>query len=192
MSVQNLTPTGDALAMLVAEMRRVTAQATDPRAILKQVIPAVRRMALDKSWVRPEFYRGDGDQSNISTLLHEEADHSLAVYAVAWLPGRGVPPHDHQTWAIVVGVDGPETNVFWERTDDRSEPGRCALKETYRRVFGIGEAVAFLPDDIHSVQNDSNKISLALHVYGRNLNHTGRSQFDLDTGEIRPFLIKAG
>lgn len=190
MTVQNLAPSDDALTKLVAEMRQATAGSTDPRAIIKRVTPAARRMALDKSWVRPEFYQGDGEQPNISTLLHEEPDHSLAVYAVAWLPGRGVPPHDHQTWAIVVGVDGPETNVFWERTDDHSQPGRCALKETYRRTFGIGEAVAFLPDDIHSVRNDSAKISLALHVYGKNLNHTGRSRFDPATGEVKPFLIK--
>ena len=190
MSVQSLTQSDDALATLVAEMRRATTESSDPRTILKRVTPAARRMALDKSWVRPEFYRGDGEQPNISTLLHEDPDHSLAVYAVAWLPGRGVPPHDHQTWAIVVGVDGPETNVFWERTDDRSQPGRCALKETYRRTFGIGEAVAFLPDDIHSVQNNSTEISLALHVYGKNLNHVIRHRFDPVTGEIKPFTIK--
>ena len=45
-------------------------------------------------------------------VLHEESDHRLAVFAVSWLPGRGVPPHDHGTWAIVVGVDGPEKNLF--------------------------------------------------------------------------------
>ena len=29
--------------------------------------------------------------------LHEEPDHTLAVAALSWLPGRGTPPHDHDT-----------------------------------------------------------------------------------------------
>jgi hypothetical protein len=31
---------------------------------------------------------------------------SLWVVAASWLPGRGAPPHDHGTCAIIVGVDG--------------------------------------------------------------------------------------
>jgi predicted metal-dependent enzyme (double-stranded beta helix superfamily) len=183
-------PTTYGLADLVADMRRVTDATGDPKAVIEGLTGPLRRMALDKSWVRPSFYRGDDEQGNGSILLHEEPDHSLAVYVVAWLPRRGVPPHDHQTWAIVAGVDGPETNVFWERADDGISPGHCTIRESHRRTLGPGDVVAFLPDDIHSVQNESDGMSLSLHIYGKNLSHVARSQFDPATGKIAPFAIK--
>lgn len=33
-------------------------------------------------------------------LLHEEPDHTLAIVAVCWLPGRETRPHDHGTCTI--------------------------------------------------------------------------------------------
>ncbi len=35
-----------------------------------------------------------------------------------------------------------------------------------------------LPEAIHSVSNETDRATLSLHVYGKHLNYTGRSQFD--------------
>lgn len=56
-------------------------------------------------------------------MLHVELDNSLFIVVDSWLPGRGVRPHHHGTWAVVDGVKGTERNVFWERTDGGSRPG---------------------------------------------------------------------
>lgn len=41
-----------------------------------------------------------------------------------------------------------------------------------------GGISSFLSDDIHTVWNDTDSVSWSLHVYGKHINHTGRSEFD--------------
>ena len=50
--------------------------------------------------------------------------------------------------------------------------------------------VAFLPHEIHSVLNPTEKVTVSLHTYGKHLNFTGRSQFDVDGKIEMPFIIK--
>jgi predicted metal-dependent enzyme (double-stranded beta helix superfamily) len=111
-------------------------------------------------------------------VLHEEADHTLFVIVAAWLPGRGVAPHNHGTWAVVAGVDGEERNVFWTRLDDGSRPGFAQIQQQRDKVFGPGDVLTLLPGAIHSVVNDTAQVTVSLHVYGYNLNLAQRSQFD--------------
>jgi hypothetical protein len=50
--------------------------------------------------------------------------------------------------------------------------------------------VSFLPDSIHSVLNETDRVTVSLHVYGRHLNYTGRSQFDPERKTETPFVLK--
>lgn len=179
-----------ALGEFVTDLRRISGECQDERQLLAVLQPVVRRFALSDSWRDPRHYEADREQGFGVHVLHEEADHALAVFTVSWLPGRGIPPHDHGTWAIVVGVDGPETNVFWERTDDRSRPGYAQLREIGEKVFGPGEAVVMPSGTIHSVHNDSAQTTLSLHVYGKHVNFTNRSQFDPEKRSETPFILK--
>jgi predicted metal-dependent enzyme (double-stranded beta helix superfamily) len=178
------------LARFVGDLRTITAETSDPREIIGRVRGLARDLALAKTWLRPEHYRCDAEQGFGVHLLHEEPDHRLAVFAAAWLPGRGAPPHNHGTWAVVAGVDGPETNVFWKRVDDGARPGYAEIVKQGEKVFDAGEVVSFLPDSIHSVVNETGAVTVSLHVYGMHINHTTRSQFDPDTRIERPFKVK--
>lgn len=178
------------LAAFVEDLRAVTAQEDDPQTIITRVAPLAERLGLSKEWLRPEHYTCDDEQGFGVHLLHEEPDHTLAVFAISWLPGRGAPPHNHGTWAVVSGVDGPEKNIFWKRTDDASRPGYAEVIWNGEQMFGPGEVVAFLPHEIHSVENETECTTVSLHIYGKHLNHTGRSQFDVDKSEEMPFIVK--
>jgi predicted metal-dependent enzyme (double-stranded beta helix superfamily) len=122
-------------------------------------------------------------------LLHEEEDHSLAVAVLSWLPGRGTPPHDHGTWGVVVGVEGNEVNLFWRRTDDRSRTGYARLEQANEKIVSRGDTVALLPDTIHSVRNDTDRVSVSLHVYGTHVNYTERFQFDVGRNTIAHWKV---
>jgi predicted metal-dependent enzyme (double-stranded beta helix superfamily) len=73
--------------------------------------------------------------------------------------------------------------MSWRRRGERLEPQGA-------EIIGSGQVGAFLGDSIHSVINEGERITLSLHVYGRNLNLTERSQFDLQTGTELPFKVK--
>jgi predicted metal-dependent enzyme (double-stranded beta helix superfamily) len=174
----------------VADLRRLSGEHRDERRLLAELEPLVQRFALSRTWLERHLYDADPRQGFGIHVLHEEPDHTLAVFAASWLPGRGTPPHDHGTWGIVVGVDGPETNVFWARTDDGSQPGHAELRQVGRKVFQPGEVLAMPAGTIHSVSNESEQITVSLHVYGKHTNFTERSQFDPDRRTRAPFILK--
>jgi predicted metal-dependent enzyme (double-stranded beta helix superfamily) len=178
------------LSRFVEDLRRLTRGTSDPREIIGQVRPLARDLALARGWLESRHYTGDEAQGFGAHLLHEEADHTLAIMAAAWLPGRGAPPHNHGTWAVVAGVDGEEENTFWKRVDDGSRPGYAEIVRQGVRTFGPGEVVSFLPDSIHSVHNGGERVTVSLHIYGKHLNYTGRSQFDPEKRTETPFILK--
>lgn len=178
------------LERFIADLRAVAAATGEPGAILDRVRPLARELALSKTWLEPRHYTCDPEQGFGVHLLHEEADHTLAVFSVAWLPGRGAPPHNHLTWAVVAGVDGPEKNIFWKRLDDGSRPGHARIVKQAERVFGPGDVVTLGPDGIHSVVNETDEVTVSLHVYGKHLNFLPRSQFDPELDLEQPFPVK--
>jgi predicted metal-dependent enzyme (double-stranded beta helix superfamily) len=144
------------LDQYVADLRQIAAETGDEDEILRRVGALAQRFVADRSWLQPKHYEADTEQGFGVHLLHEEPDHSLAILVLSWLPGRGTPPHDHGTWAVVAGVDGVERNVRYNRIDDGSR------------------------DDV----------TLSVHTYGRHVNFTNRSQFDLDSKQRKAFIVR--
>jgi predicted metal-dependent enzyme (double-stranded beta helix superfamily) len=169
----------NSVAEFAAALRAASAACREEPALVARV----RSLAAD--WVAREA-RGlaalacepDAGQGFGVRLLHEEHDHTLATFVVSWMPGRGTPPHDHGTWAVVAGLAGRERNERWRRVDGGGEPGRAELERLDAAEVGPGTTIALGSGEIHSVHNDGAETSLSLHVYGRHFNHTERSQYD--------------
>jgi predicted metal-dependent enzyme (double-stranded beta helix superfamily) len=183
-----MPPANDDWTRFVRDLRTITT-ARSPGAIIAELRPVVRQQALSGGWVLPEHYACDPVQGFGVHVLHEEMDQTLWVVAFSWLPGRGAPPHDHRTWAVVAGVEGLEKNTYWRRLDEGRRPGHAELALIGDEVVGPGDVVALLPDAIHSVSNETDRVTLSLHVYGRNLNRVGRSQFDPEKQTESPFIV---
>lgn len=81
-------------------------------------------------------------------------------------------------------------HVFWKRLDDGSRPGYAEIAQEGARVFGAGDVVTFMPDSIHSVVNDTDRVTVSLHVYGKHANYTTRSQFDPARQVEQEFKVK--
>src|SRR5258706_14649394 len=85
--------------------------------------------------LRPFMCEGTGSHDDRVGVypLHEEPDHSLAIFVVTWLPGDETPPHNHATWAVIAGLEGRETNHWWRSTDDGKGPGNAKAKRGGKR-----------------------------------------------------------
>ncbi|MDH3604429.1 MAG: hypothetical protein OEU26_32890, partial [Candidatus Tectomicrobia bacterium] len=71
--------------------------------------------------------------------LSEDEDHRFAMYMSTSIGAKDVPPHDHTTWAVIVGVQGTEENRFYERIDDGSVPGKGQLKQVGGEMVRPGD-----------------------------------------------------
>jgi len=124
--------------------------------------------------------------------ISEDSDHRYALYASVGAAGKSVPPHNHTTWAVIVGVYGDELNRFYERTDDASKEGYAELKETGSFVVQHGNGVVFLPDDIHAISTDDSEPTVHLHMYGLALDHLHeRLVFDQVGKTVNTMSIRA-
>lgn len=177
------------LAQYIDDLRTITREDTDEDAILSRVEPLAQRLAADRGWFDEKFYETDPEQGFGVHLVHEEPDHSLAVLAVSWLPGRGTPPHDHGTWAVVAGVEGDELNVRYRRVDDRARDGFARLEVKDEFIASPGDVVCMKNGGIHLVRNETDAITVSLHTYGKHVNHTNRSQYNLETNEKKDFVV---
>lgn len=175
---------------LVAGIKDVLATTNDPAQITQAVAALAKPLAQDTRWLEPRCYEAEDGQGIGIAVFHEEPDNTILVETVCWLPGRGVAPHDHQTWGVVVGLEGEERNVMWRRDDDGSKPGYAKLSQDHDVVMKNGDVCRLLPDEIHSVRNDTDELSMSLHIYGRNLAHVERSEFDPITGVERPCPVR--
>ena len=174
------------LQAFVSDLKSITAATDTPQSVIDQVTPLARRLAETSDWSDPRFRECDPEQGFGVSILNEEADHSLMVETICWLPGRGVAPHDHQTWGVVVGIEGEEINCNWRRHDDGSRENYADLSVSKEVVVGAGDVCVFLPDDIHSVRNPGDTPSLSLHIYGYSPGSRDRSEFDPVTKVRRP------
>jgi len=100
--------------------------------------------------------------------LAQDDDDRFALYAQSSRGHVETPPHDHTTWAVVVGHSGNELNRFYDRHDD-------GVTETHRHLVEAGTGVAMLPDDVHSIHIDGP--ALNFHCYGLALERLDRREY---------------
>ena len=120
--------------------------------------------------------------------LSEDEDHGFALYMTTSRGSKKVPPHNHTTWAVIVGLQGDEENYFYERTDDGSREGQGALRQVGHQTVRTGEGVAMMPDDIHHIETHGDVQTLHFHMYGLALDHLHeRVMYNVDEGTYKMF-----
>jgi predicted metal-dependent enzyme (double-stranded beta helix superfamily) len=112
-----------------------------------------------------------GPRNSCLYRLSEDDDHRFALYANAALGRYANAPHNHTTWAVIVGVHGEEPNRLYRRTPDGG------VEQTGTEVVGPGTGVAFMPDDLHSLDIAADTPLLNFHMYGLALEQLDKRQY---------------
>lgn len=179
-----------AIAASVGRIREIE----NGRGVTRRALEAIKRELLglaDRVELFPigDFPPSDDDRGfDALYRLSEDADHRFALYASTGSPGKSVPPHNHTTWAVIVGLHGNEQNVFYERTDDGATDGEGTLRETGGVTVNHGAGTAMMPDDIHSIHITDSARTVHLHMYGLGLEQLhSRVMYNRDAGTYKVF-----
>lgn len=90
-----------------------------------------------------------------------------SLYLVSDGPGVTSPPHEHQTWAVIVGIRGCEINTRFERQD----VGSRQVVAVESVSVGPGQLLLLSPEQIHATAVLGERATFHLHLYGKAL-HT--------------------
>ncbi len=121
-----------------------------------------------------------GQNTNVLYCLAEDPDGTNALYLSSerHSEDRSTLPHNHLTWAVIVGVEGKELNKLYERTDDGSVLGKGAVCQTGEVELSRETGIYLMPEEIHSVHAKGGSTMLSMHVYGLSMpRQTERIEF---------------
>ena len=131
--------------------------------------------------------RGPG-QTTASYALYRGAS-GLLITAVVWGPGDHSAAHDHHTWGMIGVMNNALTETRFRRLDDGSNPEYALLEKGRVGNFVPGEVSLLTPevDEIHQMDNHTDRNTVEIHVYGRDLAGLDRCRFNLETGAVSKF-----
>ena len=101
----------DAIQAFLAEARRIVAQTPDDAKKLEALTPLLQRLAATPDVLAADQMVSTSTERATRHTLHEAPDHSLALWAVVWPTGYSTLPHNHHTWAVVVGRFSPRSRI---------------------------------------------------------------------------------
>ena len=134
-----------------------------PGAVTKDLLEcAATRLAVlakaSRQWQRslPAAVRGE----ELCYELGVDPRTGIALYLVSDGPGSISPPHEHRTWAVIVGSSGVERNRLYKRVSS----GRVA--ETGVVSVGEGDTLVLPSDSIHSTEVVGSEPTYHMHLYG--------------------------
>ncbi len=178
-----------AVAETVARIRAIEDGDGVTRPALSHIRDALNALASrTELFTEAEFMAPEEGVDGRLYVLSEDDDNRFALYLNCATDDKNTPPHDHQTWAVVVGVRGEEHNKIYERMDDGSVEGRGEVRVAEEVTVRPGVGVCLMPDDIHSIHMAGPEVKMHLHMYGKSIPAQGeRTRFDMEAGTCRHF-----
>lgn len=183
-----------ALNDFVSEMESLLQRQPDPQQIFDTGSTYLQRLIANPEAIPIQFRVpvGQGRRPNHGSYVLYQGDSGLQVTAVVWGPGDHTGPHDHLTWGMIGILDNELTETRFRRVDDRSREGYAQLEQDRRSTFKPGEITLLVPetDEIHQMDNLTDRPTVEIHVYGKDLRGLNRHRYDLASGRIIPFATE--
>jgi predicted metal-dependent enzyme (double-stranded beta helix superfamily) len=132
---------------------------------------------------------GSGPRPNHASRMLYQGESGLQVTAVVWGSGDHLGPHDHRTWGMIGILENALTETRYRRIDDHDVDGFAKLEKDRAATVQPGEITLLVPDEdeIHQMDNHTDKSTVEIHVYGNDLRSIDRNAFNLKTGKITIF-----
>lgn len=185
---------GYTLDEFINDMETLIDSGAEHATIFDQGAPWLERLISNPACIPPEYQVpvGKGPRPNHGSYLLHRSPNGLLITAVVWGPGDHTGPHDHRTWGMIGVMNNTLQETRFRRLDDGSQPDYARLEKDRVGMFKPGEVSLLIPgvDEIHQMDNPSDRPTVEIHVYGKDLVGLPRSRFNLETGKVRPFMTE--
>jgi predicted metal-dependent enzyme (double-stranded beta helix superfamily) len=172
------------LDRFIADLDRITAAESSGTAIAEQVAPLLARLVRNPGSIAPNFLRRAPDGGRGRYILHRAP--KFNVTSVVWRPGDTATAHNHETWGVIGVIDNEIEETRYRVTPRPAGPAAVEVTSVTRHQAG---AVSCLVpgDEIHGMHNPTERDTVEIHVYGKDLFGLHRRAWDAD-GTEKPLV----
>ena len=171
------------LEQFVADLDRITRAESDATAITERVAPLLGELVRNPDAI-PSQYRRSPDGQRGRYMLHRAPQFN--VTAVIWRPGDRAGAHNHETWGVIGVVDNEIEETRYRVTETGGE--RAKLQTLSVKRYPAGAVSRLVPgDEVHGMYNPTERDTLEIHVYGRDLAGLKRRTWS-DDGAEKPLV----
>jgi predicted metal-dependent enzyme (double-stranded beta helix superfamily) len=178
------------LDQFVADMNELIEAKPDQGKLFDRGSAYLERLVRNPNCIPEEYQRpaGLGARANHGSYALYRGP-GLFVSAVVWGPGDHIGPHDHQTWGMIGVIGNAIQETRFRRVDDRDRAGYAKLEKDRAVLVKPGDVSLLIPevDEIHQMDNFSDRSTVEVHVYGQDLVGLPRYRYNLETCEVIDF-----
>lgn len=174
------------LEAFIQDMDRITRDEAAPENIVAAAKPLLATLVKQPDCLEGQ-YRKRGKNAYGRYMLHRAP--RFNVTAIVWGPGDGATAHNHDTWGLVGVIENEIQETRFRRLDGGSKPDFADLKVTavLKNTAGMVSCLVPPEDDIHEMNNVTNRDTVEIHVYGKDLADLPRLRFDVDKKTVKTF-----
>ena len=171
------------LEQFVTDLDRITRAESDATVITERVAPLLGELVKSPETI-PAEYRRSPDGQRGRYMLHRAPQFN--VTAVIWRPGDRAGAHNHETWGVIGVIDNEIEETRYRITQMGGE--RAQLEKLGVTRHGPGAISRLTPgDEIHAMHNPTQRHTVEIHVYGRDLAGLKRRTWS-DDGTEKPLV----
>ncbi len=178
------------LEQFAADMQELVKSHPDQATLFERGSGYLERFIRNANGIPAEYQRplGRGKRPNHGSYALFRCE-GLFISSVVWGPGDYIKPHDHRTWGMIGFLKNTIQETRYRRVDDRTREGFATLEKDRSMLMKPGEVCLLVPDEdeIHRLDNFSDRPTVEIHVYGKDLVGLPRFMYDPDTGAMTPF-----
>ncbi len=174
------------LEAFIRDLDRITRTHSVPAKIVAEAKPLLAELVKNPDCIAPRFKQHGGKIYGRYMLYRAPL---FNVTSVVWGPGDGAKAHNHDTWGLVGVLENELQETRFKRHDDGTKEGYAELEVTAvnRNKTGMVSTLLAPEDDIHEMLNVTQKNTVEVHVYGKDLANMQRLQFDVAKKSAKVF-----
>ena len=178
--------TGYSLEKFIEDLDRITRTETSQEKIVGAAKPLLERLICQPDCLDPK-YKKRGTKAYGRYMLHRAPRFNIS--SVVWGPGDSAKAHNHDTWGMVGVIENEIQETRFRRKDDGSQSNHAHLETVgvLQNQAGMVSCLICPNDDIHEMNNVTNRNTIEIHVYGKDLTDLPRLRFDVTNKTVKTF-----
>ena len=170
----------------IQDLERITRAETSQDKIVAEAKPLLAKLVQQADCIDAR-YRKRGATAYGRYMLHR--DLLFNVSSVVWGPGDNAKAHNHDTWGMVGVIENEIQETRFRRRDNGSKADYADLEivAVLKNKAGMVSCLISPNDDIHEMNNVTERDTVEIHVYGKDLTDMPRLRFDVATGAVKTF-----